>query len=94
MIFLVGLAACRLDSAAQYAEEYLASEGDRVELDELQGSEDFRRCSATADITDYLRIDRRTVLWALRHRNYPIINFIAEIKTIKRGLSATHPASA
>lgn len=90
---LVGLAACRLDSAAQYA-EYLASKGDRVELDELQGSEDFRRCSATAGIADYLRIDRRTVLWALRHRNYPIISFIAEIKSIKRGLSAAHPASA
>lgn len=79
---MAGLAACRLDSGAQYA-EWLALRGYRDRIDGLLGSRDFARCLATAGAGDLLRLDRRIVLWALRHRAYPVVACIAKAREIK-----------
>lgn len=79
---MVGLAACRLDSGAQYA-EWMASQGDTVGLDDLLASRDFARCLTTSGAGKLLRFDRRLVLWALRWRAYPIIASIAMARAAK-----------
>ena len=77
-----GLAACRLDSAAQYA-EWMASQGDRAGLDALRVSEDFRRCAGTAGTGEVLRFDRRVVLAALRRGAYPVVAAVARLRAAR-----------
>lgn len=79
-----GLAACRLDSGAQYA-EWLAAQDDRLGLNALVASEDFARCLATSGTSEMLRFDRRLVLWALRQRAYSIVAGVAKARAIKAG---------
>lgn len=79
-----GLAACRLDSGAQYA-EWLASQDDKSGLNALVASEDFARCLATPGTEKMLRFDRRLVLWALRRRAYSIVAGVAKARAIKAG---------
>lgn len=79
---MVGLAACRLDSGAQYA-EWMALQGDTVGLDDLLASHDFERCLTTSGAGKLLRFDRRLVLWALRWRTYQIIAGIAIARAAK-----------
>ena len=78
---MVGLASCRLDSAAQYA-EWMASKGDKESLNVLRKSEDFERCSNTARTSKLLRFDRRLVLGALRMGLYPLIAVIAKVRAL------------
>lgn len=77
-----GLAACRLDSGAQYA-EWMALRGDTVGLDDLLASRDFARCLQMPDTGELLRFDRRLVLCALRRRAFPIIAGIAKARAAK-----------
>ena len=77
-----GLAACRLDSAAQYA-EWMASQGDRAGLDALRVSEDFRRCAGTAGTGELLRFDRRVVLGALRRGAYSVVAAVARLRAAR-----------
>lgn len=79
---MVGLAACRLDSGAQYA-EWMASQGDTVGLDRLLASHAFERCLAMPGTEELLRFDRRLVLRALRRRAFPIIVGIAKARAAK-----------
>lgn len=79
-----GLAACRLDSGAQYA-EWLASQDDKSGLNALVASGDFARCLATPGTEKMLRFDRRLVLWALRRRAYSIVAGVAKARAIKAG---------
>ena len=81
---MAGLAACRLDSGAQYA-EWLASQDDKSGLNALVASEDFARCLATPGTEKMLRFDRRLVLWALRRRAYSIVAGVAKARAIKAG---------
>lgn len=79
---MAGLAACRLDSAAQYA-EWLASKGDKEGLDALRLSEDFMRCSDIAETGKLLRLDRRFVLAVLRLRMYSLVAAVAKARAIQ-----------
>lgn len=79
---MAGLAACRLDSGAQYA-EWMASRGDTVGLDDLLASRDFARCLMTPGTGELLRFDRRLVLRALRRRAFLIIAGIAKARAAK-----------
>lgn len=79
-----GLAACRLDSGAQYA-EWLAFQDDRSGLDALVASEDFARCLVTPGTREMLRFDRRLIIWALRRRAYSIVAGVAKARAIKAG---------
>lgn len=79
---MVGLAACRLDSGAQYA-EWLASQGDTAGLDDLLATRDFARCLTTSGADKLLRFDRRLVLRALRWRAYLIVAGIAMARATK-----------
>lgn len=80
---LAGLAACRLDSAAQYA-EWLASRGDTSGLDALRASEDFIRCIDIKESSELLRLDRRFVLAALKKGIYSLVAAVAKIRKIKK----------
>ena len=82
---MVGLAACRLDSGAQYA-EWMASQDDDAGIDALLSSEDFARCLSTPGTGELLRFDRRLVLWALRRRAYPIVAAVSRLRTAKGAL--------
>lgn len=79
-----GLASCRLDSAACYA-EWLVSVGDKKGLKTLRDSLDLNRCFESADYS-LLRIDRRMVLFALRHHITILISLISVIRDLKKSL--------
>lgn len=81
---LAGLAACRLDSASQYA-EWLASRGDKAGLGALRSSEDFARCATAPGADELLRFDRRLVVGALKRGLYPLIAAVAKAREIKVG---------
>lgn len=89
---MAGLAACRLDSGAQYA-EWMASRGDKAGLNALLTSKDFARCLTTPGTRELLRFDRRLVLKALRWRAFPIVASIAKARTAKTGRwsASNHP---
>ena len=78
-----GLAACRLDSGAQYA-EWMASQGDRAGLDELRASDDFERCSSLPGVDAFLRFDRRLVVDALKHKRYSLIAAVAKARAFRK----------
>ena len=78
-----GLAACRLDSAAQYA-EWMASRGDKTGLEALRGSEDFARCSSLPGTGEFLRFDRRFVIDALKHRRCLPIAAVAKAREVRK----------
>lgn len=78
-----GLAACRLDSGAQYA-EWMASQGDRSGLDELRSSDGFVRCSSLPGADEFLRFDRRVVVDALKHRRYSRIAVVAKARALRK----------
>lgn len=86
---LAGLAACRLDSASQYA-EWMASRGDTAGLDALSSSADFIRCVATAGSNELLRFDRRLVIGALKKGLYPLVAAVAKARVFKAGLHLTN----
>lgn len=69
---LEGLAACRLDSAAQLA-EYLAERHDAEGLGRLRASADYRRCRDSGATSAYLAPRRRAALLALDHGIYPLL---------------------
>ena len=69
---LEGLAACRLDSAAQLA-EYLAERHDAEGLGRLRASADYRRCRCLKATLAYLAPRRRADLFALDHGVYPLL---------------------
>lgn len=79
-----GLAACRLDSAAQYA-EWMAAQRDEGGLDALRQSSDFLRCAGDKNAIALLRFDRRLVIAALRRRAYPPIAAVAKIRAARAG---------
>ena len=79
---LAGLAACRLDSAAQYA-EWLSARKDRKGLDTLRESNDFKRCADTKEAAALLRFDRKLVIAALERRAYPLIAAAAKARAAK-----------
>lgn len=79
---MTGLAACRLDSGAQYA-EWMASRDDIAGLGELLTSEDFARCLKTPGARKLLRFDRQLVLQALRWQAFPIVAGIAKARAAK-----------
>lgn len=76
---LAGLAACRLDSAAQLA-EYLADRHDRASLESLRSSADFRRCRGFSVASAYLTPRRRVTLFALDHGLYPVLRIPSVIR--------------
>ena len=78
-----GLAACRLDSGAQYA-EWMASRGDRAGLDELRASDDFERCASLPGTDEFLRFDRRVVVDALKHGRYSLIAVVAKARAFRK----------
>lgn len=78
---LAGLAACRLDSAAQYA-EHLMLRGDVAGVEQLRNSESYRRCASTEGATASLRADRRIVIAALNHCIIPVVRLLAIIRSI------------
>lgn len=78
-----GLAACRLDSGAQYA-EWMVSQGDWAGLDELRASEDFERCSSLPGTGKFLRFDRRIVIDALKREKYPRIAAVAKARAVRK----------
>lgn len=80
---LAGLAACRLDSAAQYA-EWMASRGDGTGLDRLRASEDFARCSSLPRASEFLRFDRRVVVGALKRGRYSLIAAVAKVRMLRK----------
>lgn len=69
---LEGLAACRLDSAAQLA-EYLAERRDAEGLGRLRASADYRRCRDPGATSAYLAPRRRAALLALDYGIYPLL---------------------
>ncbi len=79
-----GLAACRLDSAAQYA-EWMASRVDKVGLEGLRTSDDFVRCTGDRGALSILRFDRRLVIAALRHGVYPLVTAVAKARAARAG---------
>ena len=79
-----GLAACRLDSAAQYA-EWMASQGDKASLDALRASEDFARRAWNRGAVSMLRFDRRLVIAALSHVGYLPIAAVAKARAARAG---------
>lgn len=78
---LAGLAACRLDSAAQYA-EYIAKTGGIFELNELSASEDFVRCLKVADLR-LLRWDRRIAIFAIRHQSLGLLKSLSLARSLR-----------
>lgn len=77
-----GLAACRLDSAAQYA-EWMATQRDEGGLDALRQSCDFSKCTDDKNAVALLRFDRRLVIAALRRGTYPLIAVVAKIRAAR-----------
>lgn len=69
---IAGLAACRLDSAAQLA-EYLAAQHDKVGLERLKASDDFKRCLNIPDSKVFLALRRRMAISALVHSRYSLL---------------------
>lgn len=80
---LAGLAACRLDSAAQFA-EYLASNNNSNALHVLRDSPDFQRCLRTPGHHKFLRPRRRIAIWALTHGAYGLLSLPMVIKRFAR----------
>ena len=80
-----GLAACRLDSASQYA-EWMAAQGDKTGLDRLRRSDSFERCATVKGVSAFLRFDRKIVIAALKLRIYFPISVVVKAKAIKAGL--------
>ena len=78
---MAGLAACRLDSAARYA-EWMASRGDWEGLRALRSSGDFTRCIETSGISKYLRYDRRFVLRAVKRGLFPLLLVVVGARSI------------
>lgn len=78
-----GLAACRLDSGAQYA-EWMASQGDWAGLDELRGSKDFERCCTLPGTGKFLRFDRRIIVNALKRERYSRIVAVAKARAVRK----------
>lgn len=78
---LAGLAACRLDSAAQLA-EYLAERHDRTGLESLRSSADYRRCRGLRAASVYLTPRRRATLAALDHGLYPVLRIPPVVKRV------------
>ncbi len=81
---LEGLAACRLDSAAQYA-EWMAAQRDKAGLENLRASGDFVRCAGDKGALSILRFDRRLVIAALRCGAYPLVTTIAKARAARTG---------
>lgn len=81
---MTGLAACRLDSAAQCA-EWMASQGDKASLDALRASEDFARRAWNREAVSMLRFDRKLVIAALRHGEYLPIAAVAKARAAMAG---------
>ena len=84
---LTGLAACRLDSAVQYA-EWLITKKDYDGLCGLKSSSDFLRCMRLADGSSFLRFDRRLVLSALDKGHYAVIKLIVLLKAARAKVCA------
>ncbi len=82
---LAGLAACRLDAAAKYA-EWLAAHNDASGLAALRTSSDFVRCAKTAGSQRHLRCDRRFSVWAISHGIVAPLRLLSWIRTQKRRL--------
>ncbi len=79
---LEGLASCRLDSAAQYA-EHLALGGDAKGLDELRASRGYARCAGLPGARGRLRPDRRLVVCLLGLRLYPLVGLLARLRAAR-----------
>lgn len=84
---IVGLAACRLDSGAQYA-EWLAAQRDKKGLDVLRASEDFTRCSSLPGADKFLRFDRRFVVNALKCGRYLRITAVAKARAARKKITS------
>lgn len=82
---LEGLATCRIDSAAQYA-EWMAIQEDEVGLNSLRYSEDLIRCLSLASNLSGLRADRRLAIFALRSGHYSILRLLSKIREVVRSL--------
>lgn len=79
---LAGLASCRLDSAAQYA-EYIAETGSILELNNLGTSEDFVRCLEVADLR-LLRWDRRIAVFAIKHQSFGLLKSLSMARNLMK----------
>lgn len=82
---LVGLAACRLDSAAQYT-EWMASQGDKSGLNALRQSKDFVRYMEMTRTQRLLRADRRIALSLLQGGHYNMLQMLAKARDLARKL--------
>lgn len=81
---MAGLAACRLDSAAQYA-EWMAAQRDKAGLENLRSSDDFVRCAGDREALSILRFDRRLAIAALRRGAYPLLAAVAKARAARSG---------
>lgn len=80
---LAGLAACRLDSAAQLA-EFLATQHDKAGLERLKASNDFKRCFNIPDSKVFLKLRRRMAISALVHSRYSLLKIPSIAKRLFR----------